>query len=568
MKQTAKHLKRLCVLAAVILSGVLTATAADFMVDNICYNVIADGQVEVTRLDSGKYTGEVYIPATVSHDGTSFQVTCIGKQAFSDCTELTLVDIPEGITEIGDNAFYNCTQLSFLDFPNSLVKVGLFAFYRCYGITSFYIPRNVAELNGSAFCGCDNTTSYMCSGMNAHFKAVDGVLYTKDMTRLVTYPAASPTTVFNIPEGVTVIDNTAFYHSENLVELNFPAGITWIGYSALRGCTGLTSLTLPDAITHMGPSCMSYCDNLASLHLPASLDTIANSVIAELPSLTQVTIPRNVKYIEDFAAVGSTGLKTITFEEGSCLQAIGLRAFEDCTSLESFDMPNSVTDIDGQIFGNCTSLKTVHLSENLTDMGGATFWGCTSLTECYIPSSVPIVPNASFGNCTSLKNIIIGEKDATQRSTLMVNSCISSIPALARLELGANVDSLVSSAINAPNIKVFISWSLTPPRCNGYWSPFGMYVQNDNCVLYVPRAALETYRTTIHWQDFKTIVPIEDAGDVNGDGIINITDVTALIDLLLADEIQTPAALADANLDGELNITDVTALIDRLLAAQ
>lgn len=568
MKQTTIRLKRLCLLAALLLAGVSSAMAADFMEDNICYNVIADGEVEVTSLDSDKYSGEVYIPATVIHDGTSYRVTRIGKQAFSGCTELTLVDIPEGVTEIGDYAFNNCSQLSFLDFPNSLVKIGLFAFDRCYGITSFYIPRNVAELNGASFCGCDGVVNYMCSGMNAHYKSVDGVLYTKDMTKLLTYPAASPTTAFTIPETVTVIDNTAFYHSENLVELNFPAGVTWMGYSALRGCTSLTSLTLPDAITHMGPSCMSYCDNLAYLHLPASLDTIANSVISELPSLTEVTIPRNVKYIEDFAAVGSTGLKTITFEEGSCLQAIGLRAFEDCISLESFDMPNSVTAIDGQIFGNCSSLKSVHLSENLTDMGGATFYKCTSLTECHIPSSVPVVPNACFGQCTSLKNIIIGEKDATQRSTLMVNSSISSIDALVRLELGANVDSLVYSAINAPNIRVFISWSLTPPRCNSYWSPFGMYVQNDNCVLYVPRAALDTYSTTIHWQDFKTILPIEDVGDVNCDGDINISDVTALVDQLLAGETQTPAPLADTNLDGDINISDVTALIDLLLAAE
>lgn len=565
MKKTLILSKRLCLLAVLFLAGVFSASAADFMVDSICYNVIGDNAVEVTKRDV-KYSGEVFIPATVVNDGTTYQVTRIGDQAFSSCNELTLIDIPEGVTEIGQSAFYDCYGLTFIEFPNSLLKIGDFAFYNCYNFTYIYIPRNVASI-GCAFPYCEGVTSYVCSGMNAHYTVVDGVLYSKDMTRLVAFPLASSVTVFNIPESVTIIDNMAFAHAYNLTEINMSDNITWIGYSVFRGCTGLTSLVLSDGITHMGPSDLAYCSNLTYVHLPASLDTLANATFYEVPALTEVTIPRNVKFIDNFAFAGARAIKNIIFEKNSCLEAIGLRSFEDCISLETFDMPNSVTRIDAQIFGNCTALKSVHLSDNLTYMDGATFYGCSALLECYIPSSVRVIPNACFGRCTSLKSVKIGEKDATPGGTLMVNSSISSGSALKRLELGANVDSLTSSAIANHGLKVVICWPTTPPRCNGYWSPFSPNPVQTGATLYVPRVALEAYSTTAHWKDFPAIVPIEDLGDVNGDGSVNISDVTALINMLLSHDFDRQP-YADINLDGSVNITDVTALINRLLSGE
>ena len=82
--------------------------------------------------------------------------------------------------------------------------------------------------------------------------------------------------------------------------------------------------------------------------------------------------------------------------------------------------------------------------------------------------------------------------------------------------------------------------------------------------LYVPKASLEAYRTANEWKNFKTIVAIEDVGDVDGDGTVAIGDVTALIDLMLEGEIDR-AAYCDINLDGNVTIADVTALIDQLL---
>ena len=100
MKHSTKLSKTLCLLVCLFMGSAFTAAAADFMVDSICYNIIGDNQVEVTSRDV-KYTGEVIIPATVVNDGITYQVTRIGNNAFSGCSSMTLVGIPEGVTEIG-----------------------------------------------------------------------------------------------------------------------------------------------------------------------------------------------------------------------------------------------------------------------------------------------------------------------------------------------------------------------------------------------------------------------------------------------------------------------------------
>lgn len=148
----------------------------------------------------------------------------------------------------------------------------------------------------------------------------------------------------------------------------------------------------------------------------------------------------------------------------------------------------------------------------------------------------------------------------------MIKNCgISRCNQLEYLELGANVDSLTYGAFSGvDSLKVLISWAATPPRCNEYSTAFRPKPQDLKAVLYVPKASLEAYSTAPDWMNFNTIVPIEDVGDINGDGKINIADVTALINILLGAETErTP--YCDVNLDGKISILDVTALINILL---
>ena len=191
MKTTTKSFARLYTLL-LLTASLFTAAAADFMADNIAYNVIGESEVEVTKLDSVKYAGEIIIPATVVQDGITYRVTRIGKGAFSGCNELTLIDIPEGVTEIGTSAFSGCTILEDVDLPNSLVSIEMYAFQNCSSFTIFDVPRNVANIHYRAFWGCRGLKYFTCSSLSRHFKAVDGVLYSKDMSKLCFYPRHRP----------------------------------------------------------------------------------------------------------------------------------------------------------------------------------------------------------------------------------------------------------------------------------------------------------------------------------------------------------------------------------------
>ena len=138
--------KFLLVLLAII-TAYLPASAYDFMVDGLCYNINEDGStVTVTYQNnsSPRYTnlsGAVTIPSTVTYSGTTYSVTSIGDYAFVDCSGLTSVTIPNSVTSIGRDAFYGCSGLTSVTIGNSVTVIGWDAFYGCSGLTSVTHPQ-------------------------------------------------------------------------------------------------------------------------------------------------------------------------------------------------------------------------------------------------------------------------------------------------------------------------------------------------------------------------------------------------------------------------------------------
>ena len=142
-------------------------SAHDFEVGGIYYNITSaeDKTVEVTF--SGKdyatvddeYTGEVAIPATVTHGGVTYRVTSIGVSAFERCTSLTSVTIPEGVTSIGSRAFERCTSLTSITLPEGVTSIGIDAFWYCTSLASIILPSSVTSIGEYAFADCTNLTS-------------------------------------------------------------------------------------------------------------------------------------------------------------------------------------------------------------------------------------------------------------------------------------------------------------------------------------------------------------------------------------------------------------------------
>ena len=155
-------------LLAALLSCVTTgAFAYSFSADNaegvtIYYNYINNKtEAEVTYMAIGYsgYSGDVTIPATVTVGETTLNVTSIGYGAFSYCTGLKSVSIPDGVTSIGQYAFYRCSGLTSVTIPNSVTSIGSYAFQDCTNQTSITIPNSVTSIGYGAFFHCTSLTS-------------------------------------------------------------------------------------------------------------------------------------------------------------------------------------------------------------------------------------------------------------------------------------------------------------------------------------------------------------------------------------------------------------------------
>jgi hypothetical protein len=133
------------------------AFAYDFEVDGIYYNILSDTRCEVTFKNHGdsNYEGSVTIPEQVTYDGITRMVTTIGWSAFSACTNLTSVNIPNSVTLIGDYAFYKCTGLMSVSISNSITTIGEYTFNSCTSLTSVDIPNSVTSIGNRAFSDCN-----------------------------------------------------------------------------------------------------------------------------------------------------------------------------------------------------------------------------------------------------------------------------------------------------------------------------------------------------------------------------------------------------------------------------
>ncbi len=330
-------------LCLVLVMGVLPLSAAPARADDDgdWEYEITDGEATVT-----KYTGSgvnVVIPESLG----GCPVTSIGEWAFSYCSSLTSVTIPEGVTSIGNSTFYNCSSLTSVTIPEGVTSIGNSAFSRCSGLTSVTIPESVTSIGNSVFSNCSSLESV------------------------------------TIPASVTSIGSYAFSDCSSLTSVTIPEGVTSIGSYAFSGCSGLTSVTIPEGVTNIGEGAFYGCSSLTSVTIPEGVTSIGNSAFCGCSSLTSVTIPEGVTSIGNSAFSGCMTLSDVTLSVG--LTDISEYAFKDCISLRSLTIPEGVTSIGAYAFSNCTTLKTAVIPNSVVSIGEAAYSGCSSLESISIP---------------------------------------------------------------------------------------------------------------------------------------------------------------------------------------
>ena len=321
-------------------------------------------------------------------------VTSIGERAFDGCSRLTSVTIPNSVTSIGVSAFSSCTNLTSVSIPDSVMSIGNGAFNSCWGLTSVTIPDSVTSIGWSTFGHCTSLTSIEVSGNNKNYSSLDGVLFNKDKSELITYPAGKTDSEYVIPNSVTSIGRYAFSTCKSLISVTIPNSVTSIGDYAFYSCWGLTSVTIPDSVTSIGDHAFYECTSLTSVTIPNSVTSIGVAAFSSCRSLTDVTIPDSVTSIGDFAFDNCTSLTSVTIPNS--VTSIGGNAFYNCTSLTSVTIPNSVTSIGVAAFSSCRSLTDVTIPDSVISIGDSAFFGCINLTSVTIPDSVTVIGSNAF----------------------------------------------------------------------------------------------------------------------------------------------------------------------------
>ena len=468
------RLKRLLSVALLLCVSSLS-WAYDFEKDGIYYNINSDVDgrktVSVTSNGNNSYSGDVIIPSSVTNGTTIYIVTSIGNSAFSICTGLTSVTIPNSVTSIGIDAFYGCTGLTSITIGNSVTSIGSGAFSRCTGLTSVTIPNSVTSIGSGAFSNCTGLTSITipssvtyiadsfcaCSGL-ASIIVEEGNTVCDSRNNCNAIINTSSNTLIagckntTIPNSVTSIGNSAFFGCTGLTSITIPGSVTSIGYEAFYRCTGLTSITIPGSVTSIGYGAFQDCSALNSVKVSSTSPVIIVENTFTNRTNATLYVPHGSKdaylaanYWSEFKEVK----EFIHFVDAN-VEAVCVANWDTNGSGDlDFDEIKAVTDLGNAFEGN-TTIKTfpeLQLFTGLTTISDNAFKGCTGLTSITIPNNVMTIGVEAFNGCTGLTYVYC---DVT------------------------NVPALGTQAFNAIN---------------------------DKAVLFVPSSAVEAYQQADGWKD-------------------------------------------------------------------
>ena len=203
--------------------------------------------------------------------------TYIAPNAFRGCDSLKKIVLPKYLNLIGSFAFADCASLSEINFPEELQWIEPGAFWGCSSLTGeIVLPKSLRYVMNDPFSKAP-VKGFVVPDDGEYLKTVDGVLFSKDMKRLICYPSGGATE-YAIPETVETIEYRAFADCVALKKVAFPKGLKKIRAGAFAACEALSGeLALPDGVTEIGDGAFANCSALSDVSVPADATIAPNA---------------------------------------------------------------------------------------------------------------------------------------------------------------------------------------------------------------------------------------------------------------------------------------------------
>ena len=269
-------------------------------------------------------------------------------------------------------------QIKSVTIQSGATNIVNYAFSHCENLETVMIPSTVTELSVGAFQSCPGLKEIQVDDGNQNYRTMDGVLYTKDTTTLVKYPAARTGTTYTVPDTVTVLTPQAFEYAATLVSITLPDNISVLGIDTFADCTSLKNIRLPKNLTDMEASCIFWnCSSLESIEIPDNVQVIGASVFAYCSNLKQVTLSAGLKKIGGHAFGRCENLATITIPAG--VNYLEYKIFEG-SGLQSVTFDGDTPNFHEETFTNITATayypanNPTWTSDVMQDYGGDITW--------------------------------------------------------------------------------------------------------------------------------------------------------------------------------------------------